>query len=140
MNMFNDTFGEGGKQRNPYNMAAKVELGAPRLVNVNREIGIKQQFFTFIKENRCKGIVKETSVENQIYNDYFVETQFENRNTPVPPFSLIKNKTLYIHEYPLSSGQVIGLRKILQEYSEYFSEQLRNIDLCNCSLSDESFA
>ena len=40
----------------------------------------------------------------------------------------------------MSSGQTKGIRKILQKHSAYFSEQIKNIDLCNCSLSDTSFA
>jgi len=67
MHIHNDTFGDGGiSAPADDNLTAghEVQLGSLGIVSMNRSLGIKQEFFSFIKANGCKGTVKETTIEN----------------------------------------------------------------------------
>jgi len=67
MHIHNDTFGDGGISTpadTTLTTGHKVQLGSSGIVSMNRSLEIKQEFFSFIKANGCKGTVKETTIEN----------------------------------------------------------------------------
>ena len=68
-----------------------------------------------------------------MFYDFFIECQ-KYSNT-IPAFSFIKDQTLFIHEYSLNQGQILGLKQILLSYPS--AMDITKVDLCNCKAGDQ---
>ena len=108
-------------------MALKLKSAVQKLIRThvkeehliidNHEL-LNSQFFKFIKDTA--DVVLETNTESKTFYDYLKVCEDLNQ-TPVPPFSFINEKSLYINSYCLTKAQVCGLSSMMVKHPKYFS-------------------
>ena len=73
-----------------------------QVVKVNDQVGIKQDFYKFIKTASSHGIVSDYSNHNKLFYDYFMEAAYKENCQPLPPFCFFRDSSFSMHAYPLN--------------------------------------